>query len=44
MASYVDKLDDETKEKPINISTLQQYKENWEIIKEVAESLNQLLI
>lgn len=40
MASYVDKLDDETKEKPINISTLQQYKENWEIIKEVAESKN----
>lgn len=41
MASYVDKLDDETKEKPINISTLQQYKENWEIIKEVAESKNE---
>lgn len=36
--SYVDGLTDDIKEKSINISTVKKYKENWEIIKEVAES------
>lgn len=38
MASYVDMLPNKIKEKPINIDTLQQYKENWKIIKDVADS------
>lgn len=36
--SYVDSLDDSIKEKSISINTVEVYKENWEIMKEVAES------
>lgn len=38
MSSYVDMLDIALKEKPVNINTLEQFKENWEVIKEVANS------
>lgn len=37
MAEFVDPLPDTTKTRPMNVSELVQFRENWDVIKEVAE-------